>query len=285
MKDDTVKRVYSDRMVTRLGESIHEDRRIKDSRMEDSLQCLRNFKEKAEEFGVQKIIAVGTAALREALNAGIFLELAKKEAGIDIRVISPEEEALLTIEGIKAGLSLPEEFVAFDMGGGSTEFIISTEGNIEPLSIPLGVLKLSGLFRTYPPSREEISGVCNVIKEILSSTPGLKKIQSSKSKPLIGTGGTATTISAVDLSLETYIPEMVHGHSITFNRLAELVDKLSQLTLEEIRELKGMEKGREDIILPGLLGVMEVMRYLSIEELIISDYGILEGIIKKEAES
>lgn len=283
MRNNRIERVYSDRKITRLGESIKTTGMIKESRMMESIECLKGFKEKAIEFGVNKISAVGTSALREARNSYEFLEMVKKEAGINIRVISEEEEAFLTIEGIRSGLEVPQEFIAFDLGGGSTEFIIGRAGSLDMLSIPMGVLKLSELIKNYPPSAEVIFEISSKIKRALLSY-GLQNLSFSvKPQILIGTGGTVTTLASIDLSLDKYEPERIHGHRLSLSGLKELLKRLSDLTLQQIRELKGIEKGREDIILTGLLSVIEIMKLFSKETLTVSDFGILEGIIKYEA--
>lgn len=282
--NNRIERVYSDRKITRLGESIKTMGMIKESRMRESIECLRGFKAKAIEFGVNKISAVGTSALREARNSHEFLKMVKEEVGIDIRVISEEEEAFLTIEGIRSGFELPDEFIAFDLGGGSTEFIIGRAGSLDMLSIPMGVLKLSHLIENYPPSAEIVSGISSEIKRSLLSQ-GLQNLSSCiRPQILIGTGGTVTTLASLDLALDKYEPERIHGHRLSLSGLKDVLKRLLGLTLGQIRELKGIEKGREDIILAGLLSVIEIMELFSKETLTVSDFGILEGIIKYEAQ-
>ncbi len=250
--------------------------------MYDSINCLADFKEEALRLGAERIAIVGTAALREARNSYEFVKMVKDKLGLDIEIISPEEEALLTIEGIKAGMETPEQFVAFDLGGGSTEFIFVVRNDTRLCSIPLGVLKLSELISSYPPSEMLINNVRESVREILSSiTSSVTMLKPLNS--LIGTGGTVTTLASIDLSLKTYNPAMVHGHRLSFNRINEMLSDLSDLTKEEIAGLDGIERGREDIIIPGLICVLEIMRLFSKDELIVSDYGMLEGIIIKEA--
>ncbi len=256
---------------------------IKESRMRESIDCLKDFKEKAIEFGVNKISAVGTSAIREARNSRQFIAMVKEETGIDIRVISEEEEAFLTIEGIRSGFELPQEFIAFDLGGGSTEFIIGRAGSLDMLSIPIGVLKLSHFIENYPPPHGVISEMRSEIKSFFLSC-GLKNLSFSvKPQILIGTGGTVTTLASFDLSLDKYEPQRIHGHRLSLSGLKDVLKRLSGLTLQQIRELKGIEKGREDIILAGLLSVIEIMELFSKETLMVSDFGILEGIIKYES--
>ncbi|MCX7793115.1 MAG: Ppx/GppA family phosphatase [Thermodesulfovibrionales bacterium] len=282
LKGKTLQRLYSDRRITRLGESITNSGRLNEQRIEDSLDCFRNFRKKAEEFNVRRIAAVGTSALREAENSKYFIERVKNETGIDIRVITPEEEAFLTIEGIRLGLELPKEFIAFDIGGGSTEFVISGNGFTELHSVPAGVLKLSRHIRNFPPSKEIIYRISSDIKNIFSALQSLAS--GLKPEALIGTGGTVTTLASIDLSLDTYIPERIHGHRLFFPNLKAIFDRLSTLTLKEMSEIRGMEKGREDIILAGLITVMEIMKLFSQESIVVSDFGILEGIIKYETD-
>lgn len=240
------------------------------------------FKRKIDEFCVKKISAVGTAALREAENSREFLRRVRKETGIDIRVITPEEEAFLTIEGIKLGLNVPHEFIAFDLGGGSIEFIISRHGSTDLLSVPTGVLKLASLIETYPPSPEIISRIRSAVKEAFSLY-NLKSLTNFRPETLIGTGGTVTTLASLDLSLKAYVPERIHGHRLSLTGLKIICERIKGLTLRELSELKGMEKGREDIIFAGLIAVIEIMELFSQESLTVSDFGILEGIIKYES--
>lgn len=269
--------------------------------MAESLMVLRDFVKIARDFGVDKIIAVGTQALREAKNSERFLDMVRKELGLYIKVISPEEEALLTIEGIKAGLDLqlpiPETIIAFDLGGGSTEFIIMTEENTKFFSVPLGVLKLSHLIGVYPPSINEIDAIRGFVRNSIMKESELKELSFQLPSPLdfpektveflrtpvvIGTGGTVTTIGSMDLALKTYEPDRIHGHRIPLVRLKELLKKLCSLSLEDIKRVEGLEPGREDIILPGIITVVEILDLFSVSTLVISDYGVLEGIIRYE---
>ncbi len=284
LKGGRLIRLYSDRRITRLGASLKTTGRIKDERMRESLDCLRDFREKALGLGAERIVAVGTQALREAENSKDFLERAKDEAGIEIRVISPEEEALLTVEGVSLGLEIPEgKTVIFDLGGGSTEFIITDNAphgeGIEITSIPIGVLKLSQIVGSSPPLEKSILDARAVIIEALNSIKR-ERVKGTDKRTVIGTGGTVTCLAAIDLGLSRYEPERIHGHRLTLGALMDMFRRLSSMSLEEISHTKGMEKGREDIILPGLLYIIEILEHFSSEELIVSDYGILEGIIK-----
>lgn len=289
-RNGKLERLYFQRRVTRLGESVKTTGRIKSSRLSLSVDCMKDFKKRALEQGAQKIVAVGTQALREAENREEFLDIVRREVGIDIKIISPEEEAFLTLEGIKAGLTFKaENIIAFDIGGGSTEIVVADGEKRSFLSIPLGVIKLSEFVDSYPLSDKTKDLISAQIKDLIkplqlkSLLPTEERKGEIKGPVLIGTGGTVTTLAGLDLSLEEYIPDMVHGHSLSLKRLEELLGILSHRRLEEIASLPGIEKGREDLIVPGLMVVIEIMKAFSMEELFVSDYGILEGIIIREA--
>jgi len=289
-RNGKLERLYFQRRVTRLGESVKTTGRIKSSRLSLSVDCMKDFKKRALEQGAQKIVAVGTQALREAENREEFLDIVRREVGIDIKIISPEEEAFLTLEGIKAGLTFKaENIIAFDIGGGSTEIIVADGEKRSFLSIPLGVIKLSEFVDSYPLSDKTKNLISAQIKDLIkplqlkSLLPPEKRKGEIKRPVLIGTGGTVTTLAGLDLSLEEYIPDMAHSHSLSLKRLEELLEILSHRRLEEIASLPGIEKGREDLIVPGLMVVIEIMKAFSMEELFVSDYGILEGIIIREA--
>jgi exopolyphosphatase/guanosine-5'-triphosphate,3'-diphosphate pyrophosphatase len=285
-RNGKLERLYFQRRVTRLGESVKTTGRIKSSRLSLSVDCMKDFKKRALEEGAQKIVAVGTQALREAENREEFLDIVRREVGIDIKIISPEEEAFLTLEGIKAGLTFKaENIIAFDIGGGSTEIIVADGERRSFLSVPLGVIKLSEFVDSYPLSDKTKNLISAQIKDLIKplQLKSLLPPEEIKGPVLIGTGGTVTTLAGLDLSLEEYIPDMVHGHSLSLKRLEELLGILSHRRLEEIASLPGIEKGREDLIVPGLMVVIEIMKAFSMEELFVSDYGILEGIIIREA--
>ena len=111
------------------------------------------------------------------------------------------------------------------------------------------------------------------IRKILSSIPV------DNSQELVITGGTASLLGALDLKLKDYVPEKLHGHGVTKDRLEKLIKKLANFDLERLRRVKGMEEGREDIALPGLLIYSEIMEHFKKDSLVINEYGILEGTL------
>lgn len=272
-------RLRHERKITRLSDSLKDTGLLKKERMIESLNTISDFKILSLKEGCRRIITVGTHALRYAGNASEFLKMVKESADIDIRIISPVEEAQLTLTGILSGFEdIPYPSMIFDIGGGSTEFIVLLKER-EPvrLSIPLGVVGLSEMLDN---SSHTVGRVRNIIRENLINNLAPFRIPYSS---LIGTGGTCTTVASIHLSIDSYEPERIHGYRLKNKDVMDIEKMILGMDVSERQSIKGLEKGREDIISGGIVFLGEIMDFFNMDELIISDYGILEGIIKQEA--
>jgi exopolyphosphatase/guanosine-5'-triphosphate,3'-diphosphate pyrophosphatase len=272
--------LYTQRENVRLGEGLASRGVIKEEAFERGIKTLKKMKETIERMDVKAFRAVGTAVFRKAENAKEFLERAKAEAGIDIEVLSPEEEAELTLKGVLYGLKeifyrLPETLAIVDVGGGSTEITYLEEGKVKlSKSIDIGAVVLKELFNLrYPLSYKALRSLRNYVQDRLAELPRLTP------DLLVITGGTASILGSLDLKLTSYVFERLHGHRVTKDRLEKIIDKLSSYPLERISRVKGMEPGREDIVLPGLVIYLELLKQLGKAELLISEYGILESAL------
>lgn len=274
--------LFRTRENVRLGEGLTTGR-ITPAAMERGLLALRRFQEHLRRFEVAHYLAAGTAVFRRAQNAPEFLKRAREEIGLEIQVLSPEEEAQLTLKGVLLGLQdKPETFLVADVGGGSTELVWGRgEEAFWKTSLPLGAVVLfERFFKKDPPSPEEIEKTRKFIRENLKDLP--EEIR--RAGVLIGTGGTASCLAALDLELEAYYPEVSHGHRLEAKVLERIARELSALTRAERSGLRGMEGGREDIILPGLLIYLELLAHLGFEHLVVSESGILEGLLLRSLE-
>jgi exopolyphosphatase/guanosine-5'-triphosphate,3'-diphosphate pyrophosphatase len=278
--------VLYERRITRLGNGVNQTGKLQDKNVEASISALREFSSIISKHSVKHVKAVATSALREASNSDFFIRKTSSETGISIEVISGEKEAELTLKGII--LSLPESsaithhpLLIFDIGGGSTEWILYTENSpVDMGSIPVGVLKLTGIFmKTDPPSVENITELTREISSHLDSLKFMIGNRIDKQTRLIGTAGTFATIASIDLGLETYAREKIHLHTISLARLQMIQKKLITLPLIERKKVKGLEPERADLIIPGIQFTINVMEVFNFNELIVSDYGLLEGIL------
>lgn len=278
----TFQKLYSDRKITRLGQDLDRTGRLTREAEERSIAALADFSREIRRWSAVQTVAVGTSALRNASNSAEFISRVKRETGIVISVIPGEDEARLTLKGVEFALSGHSLYSAlvFDIGGGSTEIIIHQPG-YKPMieSLPLGAVYLTErLIKRDPPTVQEIAKLRAVVKS------GLRRALTSLSgtgydRTLVGTGGTVTTLAAIDQRLATYDPEKINGAVLNRESLSAIVSELSQKTRRECRNIPGLEPGREDIILAGAIIVEELLAISGCSTLTVSDWGLREGII------
>lgn len=293
VEDKRIIDVYYGRKITRLGTGISHTGKLLDKNIEASIAALKEFSSIISKHGVKCVRAVATSALREASNSDIFIEKVFADTGISIEVISGEKEAELILEGIL--LSLPESshltrhpLLILDMGGGSTEWILyrkesqgdRTRPQVEMGSIPVGVIKLAGSFiKTDPVSEADIENLNDEIVLYVNDLKARIGNHINSDTRFIGTAGTFSTIASVDLGLETYSREKIHLHSLPLSRLQDMSRRLLSLLLEERKNVRGLEPERADLIIPGLQFTIKVMDFFDFDELTVSDYGLLEGVL------
>jgi exopolyphosphatase/guanosine-5'-triphosphate,3'-diphosphate pyrophosphatase len=287
IEDHKIKDVYSGRRITRLGNRVDETGRLQDENMRASLAVLKEFSSILGEYRVEHVRAVATSALREASNSDSFVKEVLDDTGIQIEVIPGEREAELTLKGVLFSFSdfAVSSFIV-DIGGGSTEWILYGGDLLGIGSIPVGVIKLTRQFiKTDPVSRSDIT---NMDREIISLLEGLKPSVGqyiNRDTRFIGTAGTFTTIASVDLGLNAYSREKIHLHRISLEKLRVMSENLLSLPLEKREKVKGLEPERADLIIPGLQFTIKVMDFFRFDELTVSDYGLLEGLLTEIKET
>jgi len=291
VRNNRVKDVSYERKITRLAEGINQSRMLKGKNIEASIEVLKDFSSIIQRQGVKTVSAVATSALREAYNADIFIKKVLAVTGISIEVISGEKEAELILKGILS--SFPDSspitdrsLLIFDIGGGSTEWILCRGKHaIDMGSIPIGVVKLHENFiKSDPVSDPDLS---ELKREIHLSLEILKKrIRGNidRGTCFMGTAGTFTTLASIDLKLDTYSREKVHLHKIPLRRLYDMSRRLLALPLTERENVRGLEPGRADLIIPGIQFTINIMESFKFDKLIVSDYGLLEGILLETIE-
>ena len=274
------KLLVSKRDITRLGEGMDTQGKLAEPRMQATLKVLSGFRKICLENGDPPVFAVATSAVREASNGHEFVRLAKKETGIDIKIISWEEEARLTLGGVF--WKIPHEnrkAIIFDIGGGSTEFILSEGKNIKGFcSTSLGVVRLTEKFITQHPVEEK--EFRNLQTHLQSELQAVKnKLSAFSPELLIGTAGTVTTLAAIKNNIYPYDPEKVHGSTFSYQEAESILDDLKRKSLDERLSLKPLERGREDLIIAGTAIVLETMCAFGCKNLTVSEYSLREGLI------
>jgi exopolyphosphatase/guanosine-5'-triphosphate,3'-diphosphate pyrophosphatase len=264
--------------VARLAEGFEPDRYLIPSAMDRAVSALTEFVSQIPQSHRDQVHVVATGVVREAVNQDAFLERLRQELGIHARVLKEKEEAGLTLLGVCStlkGLSMP--LFVCDIGGGSTEFaFLSSDGQKAFRSIPVGAIRLNENFQISAPlGKEEERQIHDFIKKALEKICNPFKTISA----FVATAGTPTTLASIDQSLKTYDPLKIHGYGFSQTRLRGIFGQLKGLDLERRREIPGLESGREDIIVPGLAILLGVMERFGCKSLIVSEGGLLEGVL------
>ncbi|MEW6714928.1 MAG: hypothetical protein AB1306_07555 [Nitrospirota bacterium] len=276
--DKGINDLYSGRVITRLGEGVSVTGLLKEEATERGLNALKQFRNIIAAHKVDAVEAVATSVLRVAKNSGEFVKRAKYETGLDLSIISEEEEAWKTFRGMKMGIEVPESSLMVDIGGGSTEFILSKKGEaLFMRSLKLGVVYLADIYmKNDPLSDDEIKGMRNEISQALASL----EPQFSEAKALIGTAGTITTVAAMSKKLPAFDRSKIHNAGISFNSVKDIFTAISVSNRKERAKLYPvLDPSRLDIIVPGAMILLEIMMKFGFKEIIVSDKGLREGIL------
>jgi len=270
--------VHKDRHVTKLAEVLSTKGILSDASIERTVNALRLFAEAMTYYEAERFHAVATSAVREARNSSILIEAAGK-LGINIQVIDGTTEAGLIFNGVCSAVDTTEKKVlVFDIGGGSTEFIYAEPGKEQKkISVPMGVVKLAerydfgGALEMEQMDRIRIP-MFSVLQEVVN-------FLECKPDMVIGSAGTPTTLAAIEMHMENYDQIKVNGFEIAKPQIEAILKKLCSMTAEKRLLVPGMEVGRQEVLIPGILITLELMSILGMEKLTVSDFGLREGLV------
>jgi len=276
----SLKELHSERRILRLGEGVDQSKRLKAEAIDRVIRCVNDWRKIVEDYAVQRCSAVATSAVRDAANRQEFLDKVKSHTGLDVEILTGEEEARRTMLGIRSGL--PQgitDVLALDIGGGSTEFIAAQQGQLPVVrSIDLGVVRLSErLLRHDPPTVGEIDQAREWIRrETRTASAGLPP---SGGFTFVGTAGTITSLAAMAQQLPAYEPARIHNYRLALSTIARLEQHLLSRSKAALVGMPGLEKNREDVIAAGTVILRTVMETLGQPECLVSDLGLREGVL------
>ena len=250
--------------ITRLGEGVDARRRLLPFPIARVRNCLSDYRRELESLGAERALLVGTSAVRDAENGEAFLGEIEWSYGFTTRLLSGEDEAELTRLGIG---TVPAGTVVVDVGGGSTELISAHDR----VSTNLGSVRLTERFlASDPPSPDELEAVGAAIRAVLAE----HEFSASRG---IGVAGTVTSLAALDLGLVEYDSERVDGHRLSDAAVRAQLGRLAALPLAERREVPGLEPERAPVIVAGAAVLHEVMQYLGLGRIEVSERDLLDG--------
>lgn len=244
--------------------------------LEDFLQCAGNL-------NAQSIHAVATGIVRDASNRDIFIEKIYRSTGLRVRILTGNEEALLTAKGVRQALDFKERRAAiFDLGGGSTEFVLGDPAGPFVASVPLGAALLTlRHMKSDPPSVRDIRALERDIGSTLSLYLRGRRETADRGLVLAGTGGTVSALGAMinDISAHDIVPERLNGLTVKRTDIDSTCAALGRMTLEERMSLWDLDRGRADVITAGSFAVKGIIDFFQTGQMLISMTDLLEGIL------
>ena len=278
VEDGEVRELARRLRITRLGESVDTRRKLLPTAIARVRNVLADYRRDVESLGVDRTLAVATSAVRDADNGEAFLGEVEWSYGFATRLLSGDEEAALTYRGVAVGRKVESGTLIVDIGGGSTELILSNRGSglvdrmnpvPEAVTIDVGCVRLTERFG------EDADAAGAYVASLLPDWP----VESA-----IGVAGTVTTLATLDLGLAEYEPERVHGHVVGAAAIDEQLHRLASLTLEERQALPGLEPDRAPVIVAGAAILREVVRRYGLAAVEASEHDLLHGVALAAAE-
>lgn len=269
--------------VARLGQGLQRTGSIGLAGEERSREILQRYLERCRSLEVQEIRAVGTSALRDAQNSAEVRARFKEQLGLDVRVISGDEEARYSFLAVQKGLSLNRrELLVIDVGGGSTELIRGNQaGMSQALSMDIGSVRLTEKFlHSDPVRKEEYEKMMAGIETELASLPQ-QWLKDSFILTPVGIAGTFTTLAAVEKKLVRYAHSEVHGSGLTLSEVQRQRALFESKTIAERKAIPGLEPTRADVIFAGACLIEKLMTLFHSERVIVSDHGVRYGLLQE----
>lgn len=268
--------------ITRLGQGIGETGQLAPDALERTLGVLAEYGAALRDQGVTRVRATATSAARDASNRATLFEPAAEALGVQPELLSGEEEAHLSFLGATAALDAPAPYLVIDLGGGSTEFTVGTTEPDGAISVDVGCVRVTEAYlRSDPPAPAELSQAVSVVRDHLGDVerelPAVHDAQTA-----VGLAGTITTVATVEQGVP-YSRERVQGFRLSRAAAEDVFRTLALEPSAERRHNPGLEPGRVDTIVGGLVVLVAIFRTLELEELLVSEDDILDGLARSLA--
>jgi exopolyphosphatase / guanosine-5'-triphosphate,3'-diphosphate pyrophosphatase len=271
--------VMKELVMTRIYEGSMHTGKLSDVAVERTLAAINILKEKARQAGAAPLYCFATAAVREAKNRDEFLARALKETSMEIEVLDEEAEGRVGFIGTQE--TGPRG--ALDIGGGSTEIAVGIDQAVHcSISLKLGAVRA---LEKYPLGNTADAFTLEAMRQWAATIlhrDGSEAREASRSLTGVrwaGIGGTITTLAAMELKLAKYDSKRVQGYSLTRPSVEKMLARLAQMPLEKRRQMTGLQPERADIIIGGVVILLEFMLYMGVEQLFVSDKDNLEGYL------
>lgn len=262
----------------RLGKDMERDGFLKVARIQETLKTLKMFRRLCDAHGIDRIIAVATAAVRRAKNQRSFLDEVATTCGIKLKVLSAEEEALYVYRGVINTMDVPKGVIV-EIGGGSTKIVYYNRRNLLHYeTLPFGAVTLTELFAGDGLSpKEQTEKIEEFFTEQLKKIEWLNEIDPEAQ--LIGVGGSCRSLARISKVMKKSQYTLVHNYHIPVEDFSTIYDTLRVLDLDKKKRIKGVSPARADILPGALAALSSIVKYKNFSEIVISGCGLREGIM------
>ncbi|MCW6168659.1 MAG: Ppx/GppA family phosphatase [Thermoplasmatales archaeon] len=250
----------------RIGAGVESGSAISEKKIDNAISTLSRFQSIVQLENISDTVAVGTSAFRYASNSDYIVDKILSETGIKINVVSGEEEGKFAALGTINTLPIKDAMI-FDLGGGSLEVATVKNGRIGKVKLyGLGALKLKKFEKDEKKLRKEIR-------------KQLENIYLPRGKQIVGTGGNVRALAKIDLNSRKYPLLSFHGYSLPIQRISKHARHLLSIDPEDRRNISGVNKDRSATVHVAAVVIDEFMKYAESKELMVSSYGMREGVL------
>lgn len=267
--------------TTRLGKGFYPDRILQPSAIQATAECIAEFARRAREQGAEQLRVVATSAAREAFNAAELVTAVRNTSGLELEIISGAQEAEWVFQGVMSGQGDgAKPALVMDLGGGSTEFIVGHGATMDfRESFQLGVVRLSEALQLGDPPGNVAEAECvQRVRSFLTEQvePSLRQHLPGGELPsrLIGVGGTATVLAAMEQGLAVFDRDRLEGAELSADRVSWWSSRLWSLPLVKRQRIPGLPPKRADVIITGAAIYVAVMRQFGFATLRVSTRGL-----------
>jgi len=286
--DGPLRDVHRETRIVRLGQGVDATGRFAPDAIARTRAALADYASLLKAHGVERVRMVATSAARDVTNRDVFFAMTADVLGAVLpgavaEVITGAEEAELSFRGAVGELdSAAAPFVVVDLGGGSTEIVLGGDRVVASYSADIGCVRLTErCLRSDPPTPEEVEEARHVVRERLDVALGMVPVDGART--WVGLAGTMTTLSALAHNMTTYDSAAIHLSRVAGSDLLTVCERLIGMTRSQRAALPPMHEGRADVIAGGAIVVEELASELrtraGIDELIVSEHDILDGIV------
>jgi exopolyphosphatase/guanosine-5'-triphosphate,3'-diphosphate pyrophosphatase len=277
VRDSEVTELERRNRVTRLGRGVDLSGQLSAEAIDEVCEVVGEYIALYEGLGVDGVSAIATSAVRDAENADAFLAELRERFALDSRILDADEEALLTYRGACCERGSRDGTLVIDIGGGSTELVVGSGPEVASSgSLQAGTVRHTERYlRSDPPGPTELEDLAEDVRGLIDAeSPPESRSASSVG---IAVAGTPTSLAAIDLELDPYDPEAVHGHRLSLGSIQRMCSELSSMTLADRRDVKGLHPRRAPTIVAGVVILIQVMRAFELPEIEVSEHDILYG--------